>query len=133
MTYEDAIGRLIATLEAAAPEIRWDRDALDMGATESTGAVELTGQADGDWADGRPIDAVWTADIWISTPGSGTELLPVITEALMRYDDTDTPITWSLPERHYLYDVRKVAWRWQVHFWGILEAQEPDEETESDG
>lgn len=133
MTYADAVDRLITRLETAAPEIRWDRDALDMGATETTGAVEMTGEVASDWADGKPVDANFGADIWILTADSGYGLLGRITQALMAYDDLDGLITWSQPERHFLYDLGKIGWKWTVIFWEPLETEETDEETEPDG
>lgn len=133
MTYADAVDRLITRLETAAPEIRWDRDALDMGATETTGAVEMTGEVASDWADGKPVDANFGADIWILTADSGYGLLGRITQALMAYDDLDGLITWSQPERHFLYDLGKISWKWTVIFWEPLETEETDEETEPDG
>lgn len=132
MTYADAVDKLITRLETAAPEVRWDRDALDMGATETTGAVEMTGEVASDWADGKPVDANFGADIWILTADSGYGLLGRITQALMAYDDLDGLITWSQPERHFLYDLGKISWQWKVIFWEPLET-ETDEETEPDG
>lgn len=126
MTQNDLIDRLIGILEEAAPGIRWDRDALDMGATESTGAVELVGEPAGDWADGHLVDMVWDADLWICVPESGSEYISIITQALMRYDDTVSLITWSAPERHYLYNIGKVSWRWVIHFWEPIEPAETD-------
>lgn len=116
MTQSDLIDRLIGILEEKAPGIRWDRDALDTGATENTGAVELVGES-GDWADGHLIDMSWDADIWICVTGSGSEYISLINDALAEYDETVSLITWGAPERHYLYNVRKVSWRWAVRFY----------------
>ena len=27
-------------------------------------------------------------------------------------------ISWSFPQRNYLYDLDKVIWKWQVRLWG---------------
>lgn len=117
---EDAVDRLIDTLETAFPEIRWDRDALDTGAEEETGAVELSGEARTDWADGHPVDTIYKADIWICVNGSGLEQIPRMVDALLQFDDEVCMISWSQPERSYAYDIEKAVWRWVVHFWGPL-------------
>ena len=130
--YQDAIDSLIDMARDTFPELRWDRDALDMKSAEETGAVEMTGQVAGEWADGNLIDAAWGIDIWLCVTDSGSDRIQTMQEMLMRFDDTVAMITWSQPERHYLYDVGKVVWRWRVNLWDVYLQPDPEPETETE-
>ena len=127
MAQQDLIDRLIAALREALPEIRWDRDALDISSAENTGAVEL-GPEIGEWADGHLTDMTWTADVWICVPDSGSEYISAVTDALAEYDETVSMITWRMVERKYLYNIGKVVWHWTVQFLEDVEAAPEVEE-----
>lgn len=113
---KDLIDLLIDALNDGVPGITFDRDVLDTNRPDDWAAVELTGSED-EWADGRMVDQVLRCDIWVCLSDRGSAILDDVQEVLRQFNE-DHMISWSFPQRNYLYDLDKVIWKWQVRLWG---------------
>ncbi len=130
----DRIDELKSRLETAFPGFAFDRDALEIGGDEDTGAVEVTGIEGIQTADGKPVGITWGIDIWMATESSGLEMIQTMEDVLNAYDDEVATILWRLPKRSYLVDIGRVAWQWHVTMYGDPGAEtETETETEGDG
>jgi len=134
----DRIDELISRLEAAFPGYTFDRDALEIGGDEDTGAVEVTGIEDVQMADGKPVGITWGIDIWMAGESSGLEMIQTMEDVLNAYDDEVATILWRMPKRNYLVDIGRVAWQWHLTLYGdpgaeVETEEETDPETEGDG
>jgi hypothetical protein len=113
---KDLIDLLIDALNDGVPGITFDRDVLDTNRPDDWAAVELTGSED-EWADGRMVDQVLRCDIWVCLSDRGSAILDEVQTVLRQFNE-DHMISWSFPQRNYLYDLDKVIWKWQVRLWG---------------
>lgn len=113
---KDLIDLLIDALNDGVPGITFDRDVLDTNRPDDWAAVELTGSED-EWADGRMVDQVLLCDIWVCLSDRGSAILDDVQTVLRQFNE-DHMISWSFPQRNYLYDLDKVIWKWQVRLLG---------------
>ena len=113
---KDLIDLLIDALNDGVPGITFDRDVLDTNRPDDWAAVELTGSED-EWADGRMVDQVLRCDIWVCLSDRGSGIRDEV-QAVLRQFNEDHMISWTFPQRNYLYDLDKVIWKWQVRLWG---------------
>lgn len=113
---KDLIDLLIDALNDGVPGITFDRDVLDTNRPDDWAAVELTGSED-EWADGRMVDQVLRCDIWVCLSDRGSAILDEVQTVLRQFNE-DHMISWSFPQRNYLYDLDKVIWKWQVRLCG---------------
>ncbi len=129
----DKIDILIDALNAGAPEVAWVRDALETDTPESWGAVELIGGETFE-ADGHMIDTSYKVNVWMCDTDRSTEIMAEVESVLTDFQN-ETWSKWSLPERSYLVDIDKAAWKWQVLIPGPLQLpdEESEEEEEADG
>ena len=109
----DLIDGLIDELNAGVDGITFERDVLETNRPEDWGAVELVGQADGEWADGRMIDQTLTVDIWVCLADRGSGIREAV-QRVLRSFGTLHEMTWRLVSRNYMYDLDRVVWRWTV-------------------
>ena len=133
----DLIDLLIDALNDGVPGITFDRDVLDTNRPDDWAAVELTGSED-EWADGRMVDQVLRCDIWVCLSDRGSAILDDVQAVLQQFNE-DHVISWTFPQRNYLYDLDKVIWKWQATLWGIdgwwvntAEPAETDEPEDGD-
>ncbi len=122
----DKIDALIDALNENVPEVAWVRDALETDTPESWGAVELTGGDTFD-ADGHAIDTFYQVSVWMCATDRSTDFLEDVNSVLIAFQD-EYWAKWSLPQRSYLYDIEKAAWRWNVHIPGPLALPDEDED-----
>lgn len=134
----DLIDKLIDWLNDGVDQITFDRDVLEVNRPEDWGAVELVGQEDGEWADGRMIDQTLTAEIWVCLSDRGSQIREDVQQVLRSFGDL-YDISWKLVRRNYLYDLDKVIWQWTVVIeepldeWpGDEEDEDPEEDSEED-
>lgn len=113
---KDLIDLLIDALNDGVPGITFDRDVLDTNRPEDWAAVEMTGSED-EWADGQMVDQVLRCDIWVCLSDRGSGVLDEV-QAVLRQFNEDHLISWTFPQRNYLYDLDKVIWKWQATLWG---------------
>ena len=97
-------------------------DAWENNPPANYGVVELTGQENADWADGRMVDQSFQADITIYVAGCGTKWVRIIQDKLEAMD-----AGYSLPQRQWLPDIKKSAWTWKASFLAPLEWEETAE------
>ena len=133
----DLIDALIDALNDGVPDVTFDRDVLDTDRPEDWAAVELTGQDEGEWADGHLIDQGLTIDIWVCVSDRGSGVKRRVQDVLKEFCET-WQTGWKLVSRNYLYDLDKVMWRWAVSIEGPLtypeqETTAEDPETEEAG
>ena len=128
----DAIDDLIAALNDAVGDVlTFERDVLDVERPEDWGAVELVDTVN-EYADGRIIDQMYIVDIWASVGDRSSQWLREIESVLAGFGDK---LRYSLTERAYLHDLKKVLWRWRGELWSLAaepapevpEEEEPDE------
>ena len=128
----DAIDDLIAALNGAVGDVlTFERDVLDVERPEDWGAVELVDTVN-EYADGRIIDQMNIVDIWASVGDRSSQWLREIESVLASFGDK---LRYSLTERAYLHDLKKVLWRWRGELWSLAaepapevpEEEEPDE------
>ena len=125
----DLIDKLIDWLNDGVDQITFDRDVLEVNRPEDWGAVELVGQEDGEWADGRMIDQTLTAEIWVCLSDRGSQIREDVQQVLRSFGDL-YDISWKLVRRNYLYDLDKVIWQWTVVIEEPLDEWPEDEEDE---
>ena len=125
----DLIDKLIDWLNDGVDQITFDRDVLEVNRPEDWGAVELVGQEDGEWADGRMIDQTLTAEIWVCLSDRGSQIREDVQQVLRSFGDL-YDISWKLVRRNYLYDLDKVIWQWTVVIEEPLNEWPEDEEDE---
>ena len=118
----DLIDALIDALNDGVEGVTFDRDVLETNRPEDWGAVELTGQEDSEWADGKLIEQVLTADVWVCQSGRGSALKRQVQAVLEAFFD-GVEGGWTLKSRNYLYDLDKVVWRWIVTIVGPLDRE----------
>lgn len=119
----DLIDTLIDMLNDGVDGVTFDRDVLDTNRPEDWAAVEMTGDGDAEWADGKLIDQTVSLDIWVCVSERGSRIRTEVQDALQAFAaEHDTG--WKFVSRNYLYDLDKVMWRWTVTLWGPIEADE---------
>ena len=120
----DAIDDLIAALNDAVGDVlTFERDVLDVERPEDWGAVELVDTVN-EYADGRIIDQMYIVDIWASVGDRSSQWLREIESVLAGFGDK---LRYSLTERAYLHDLKKVLWRWRGELWSLAAEPVPDE------
>lgn len=141
----DLIDQLIDALNDGVEGITFDRDVLDTNRPEDWGAVEMTGQAGAEYADGRMIDQIVKCDLWVCTSDRGASVRDDVQKTLIQFNQ-DHDIAFRFDARNYLYDLDKVMYKWVVHLWGPVtdalwpgdgadeadEAEEPEEPGEDE-
>ena len=115
----DAIDDLIAALnDAVGDVVTFERDVLDVERPEDWGAVELVDVVN-EYADGKIIDQMYIVDIWASVSDRSSQWLREIESVLASFGDK---LRYSLTERAYLHDLKKVMWRWRGELWSLAPA-----------
>lgn len=117
----DKIDILIDMLNAAIPQVPFDRDAVNVDRPDEWGAVELRGASGAQWADGHMIDQKFRIDILLCVEDLGAEWVSDVQDVLNAFDDQVDYLGYSLPERAYLQEIDRAAWRWQCAMFGPLE------------
>ena len=131
-TERDLIDQLIDDLNDGVNGVTFDRDVLDTDRPDDWGAVELSGDAYEEWADGVMVDQELSADIWVCVSERGSRVKRAV-QAVLRQYARNHEAGWRFVRRAYLYDLDKVLWQWTVNIIGPLAADEEDEdETPSD-
>ena len=126
MDEHDLIDQLIDQLNDGVPDVTFERDVLETDRPDDWGAVELTGEDDGEWADGTMIDQVLAADVWVCSANRGSRIKRKV-QAVLRAFGTENDAGWKLVSRNYIYDLDKVVWRWRVSMWAPLEEDEEED------
>ena len=115
----DLIDDLIDDLNDGVDGVTFDRDVLDTDRPEDWAAVELSGQDDGDWADGTMTDQAVNVDIWVCLSDRGSGVKRQVQRVLGAFC-AEHLAGWKFINRAYLYDLNKVMWRWTVSIDGPL-------------
>lgn len=124
----DLIDELIDALNAGVDGVTFSRDVLETNRPEDWGAVELTGDDDGDWADGGMIDQEVSADLWVCAADKGSRIKRQVQKVLRQFAG-EHGIGWRFKTRNWLYDLEKVMWRWIIYLWCPL-GEDPLEDPE---
>ena len=104
----DRIQQIIDALNQI-PGIEFAEDAWEEKAPNNYGVVELMGEAGNDYADGKRIAKGYLVEITIYVTGGSHGWIEKV-EAVL--DGLQLPHT--LPQREFLFDIKKVSWRWQT-------------------
>ena len=121
----DAIDDLIAALNDAVGDVlTFERDVLDVERPEDWGAVELVDTVN-EYAAGRIIDQMYIVDIWASVSDRSSQWLREIESVLASFGDK---LRYSLTERAYLHDLKKVMWRWRGELWSLAAEPVPEDD-----
>lgn len=106
---QDAVDTLIADLnQAMGDELTFERDALDVERPDDWGAVEVVDTVN-EYADGHCIDQYFVLDIWAGVSDRGSGWLALIEGVLQ-----DAGASYTLVQRAYLHDLKKVIWQWRA-------------------
>lgn len=105
---EDRIQQIIDALNQI-PGIEFAEDAWEEKAPNNYGVVELMGEAGNDYADGKRIAKGYLVEITIYVTGGSHGWIEKVENVL---DGLQLPHT--LPQREFLFDIKKVSWRWQT-------------------
>lgn len=108
-TQERTLLDQLKDLLAAATGIPFAVDAWKNKAPENYGVVELTGQENGEWADGRMIDQAFNVVITIYVSGSSQKWKDRIQNVLEQID-----AGYSLRDHGYLADIERMTWQWNA-------------------
>lgn len=115
----DRIDELLEKLEAALPEVTWDRDAVSEDAGVNTGAVELSG-ARSFHADDRTLEQILRIDVWLCVKDSGADYLDTVQTVLAGMADKyDGGFAWSFTGRGYSPNIDNVVWQWRCESDGL--------------
>lgn len=120
---QDRIQEIIDALNEI-PGIEFAEDAWEEKAPNNYGVVELTGEAGNDYADGIRIAKGYMVEITIYVTGGShawIEKVEAVLDALK--------IPHTMPQREYLFDIKKVSWRWQARIRKSITRDVTDEET----
>lgn len=125
----DKIDKLIQLLheETGLP---FDRDAMNVDRMEEWGAVELRSESAGMWADGHLIDEKWMIEIYCVVDSRESWYIGQVNDALERFAEEVDDIGWRMPERGFLPEIDRVAWKWQAAIFGEMEIPEETETEE---
>lgn len=91
-------------------------DGWENKAPDDYGVVEVTGEETGEWADGHMIDESFAAVITIYVTGNSARWVDRIQRILEAID-----AGYSMPERKYLPDIKKVSWKWKANLYSPIE------------
>ena len=94
-------------------------DAWENNPPPNYGVVEVTGQNNADWADGRMVDQTFQADITIYVTCGSVNWVNRIQNMLEELD-----AGYSLIQHQWLPDIRKTAWTWRASFFAPMEWEE---------
>lgn len=122
----DLIDELIDALNEGVEGITFSRDVLETNIPEDWGAVELTGDDSGEWADGGMIDQEVAADLWICESDKGSRTKRKVQKVLREFAAAHD-MGWRLKARNWLYDLEKVMWHWTLWL-GCPLGDDPDAE-----
>lgn len=128
----DLIDDLIDALNDGVDGITFDRDVLETDRPEDWGAVELSGQDDGEWADGVMIDQSLAVDVWVCLSDRGSWPKRQVQRVLRAFCADTAGCGWRFVSRAWLYDLEKVMWRWTVTIDGPLADDTEDDDAEDD-
>ena len=80
------------------------------------GAVRLTGEAAGSWADGHMIDQAFGLSVVLYVKDEDVAWLAAVQEALDAFG-----LFYRMPARNYREDIDAVEWEWNATLYGPLE------------
>lgn len=101
--------------------IQFAVDAWENKAPEDYGVVELTGEHQGEWADGEMIDQSFVIQITVYVSGNSQAVKDLIQQKLKAMGAS----WWSLTDHRYLQDIKKNMWQWRANVYDPLEWTEP--------
>lgn len=84
------------------------------------------------WADGHIVNESHNLDVYLYVNPGSSGWWRTVTEKLEEIGD-DLLLSYTMPERSYLYDIDKVMWHWTVIRYGPDEWTEETPEAENDG
>ena len=125
----DAIDTLVNKLNTI-EGIEFVRDAWMNKAPDNYGVVELQGEANQLWADGKLIDSIWRVIITAYVTGDDDTIAYTVQAKLEDLEaDGKVDLTHTI-SREYAYDINKTCWRWTVNLYGSLTHEEEAPQTE---
>ena len=104
----DRVEELIAALNTI-DGLDFVEDAWVEKAPANYGVVELTGEIQNDYAEGRKTAQAWNLRITIYVTGGSHHWIGAVQDVLTR-----AGIPYSAPQREYLQDIKKVMWVWNT-------------------
>ena len=119
----DAIDVLVNKLNTI-EGIEFVRDAWLNKAPDNYGVVELQGEANQLWADGKLIDSIWRVIITAYVTGDDDTIAYTVQSKLEDLEaDGKVDLTHTI-SRNFDYTIGKVAWVWQVNLYGSIVYEE---------
>ena len=114
----DIIDRLVDRLNRI-EGLTFHRDArMENEPRASYGAVRLTGEAAGSWADGHMIDQAFGLTVILYAKDEDVGWILAVQAALDAFD-----LFYRLPARNYIEDIDAVEWEWSCTLYGPLEVE----------
>lgn len=107
-TPTDRVEQLITELNKISG-LDFVEDAWVEKAPANYGVVELTGEVQNDYAEGRKTAQAWNLRITIYVTGGSHHWISEVQDVLARMG-----IPYSAPQREYLQDIKKVMWVWNL-------------------
>ena len=107
-TPTDRVEQLITELNKISG-LDFVEDAWVEKAPANYGVVELTGEIQNDYAEGRKTAQAWNLRITIYVTGGSHHWIGEVQDVLARMG-----IPYSAPQREYLQDIKKVMWVWNL-------------------
>ena len=119
----DAIDVLVNKLNTI-EGIEFVRDAWLNKAPDNYGVVELQGEANQLWADGKLIDSIWRVIITAYVTGDDDTIAYTVQAKLEDLEaDGKVDLTHTI-SRSFDYTDGKVVWVWQVNLYGSIVYEE---------
>jgi hypothetical protein len=115
----DVIDRLVERLNAIGGATFYRDARMENEPRTSYGAVRLTGEAAGSWADGHMVDQAFGLTVTLYAKDEDVAWLAEVQEALTEFD-----VYFRLPARNYIEDIDAVEWEWNCTLYGPLEVDD---------
>lgn len=112
---ESIIDNLVTLLDSI-QDISFRKDCWEENDEPNYGVAELTGESEGEWADGVLIDASYNAQVTIYVADSDEKWVRLVQEQLAKID-----AGYTMPQRRFLPDIKKVRWVWNITFFAPRE------------
>lgn len=118
----DVIDRLVERLNAIGGATFYRDARMENEPKSSYGAVRLTGEVSGNWADGHMVDQAFGLTVTLFAKDEDVAWLADVQAVLDEFD-----VYYRMPSRNYIEDNDTVEWEWNCTLYGPLEVDDGED------
>ena len=119
----DVIDRLVERLNAIGGATFYRDARMENEPKASYGAVRLTGESSGCWADGHMVDQAFGLTVTLYAKDEDVGWLSEVQDALDEFD-----VYYRMPSRNYIEGIDAVEWEWTCTLYGPLEVDDGEDD-----